>query len=191
MRDHQNLIALRAQLARQEREARRAPTPVAPRPLPMKPLKPQREADLEGVSTDEFTLRRAHARLRDLVFEGRYRLCPHVINHARAEGFLEQDVTAVLASGRVRAVYPQEGRWLVCGYFEVLAIVLPLHVVVEFREGQLDVVTAFVPRHPHQIISRARLAVMLRYDDETVRHRVARVGNKAGHRGKGRWKKTG
>lgn len=191
MTDHQQLLTLRAQLAKQEREARRAPTPVAPRALPMKPLKPQREADLEGVSTDEFTLRRAHARLRELVFEGRYHLCPHVINHARAEGFLEQDVTAVLASGRVRAVYPEDRRWLVCGYFEVLSIVLPLHVVVEFRAGRLEVVTAFVPRHPHQIISRARLAVMLRYDGEKVRHKLARVGNRVGYRSKGRWKKTG
>lgn len=191
MRDHQELLTLRARLARQERQARRAPTPVTPSPIPMRPLKPQREAELEGVATDDFSLKRAHGRLREAVYEGRYRVCPHVINHARAEGFLEQDVTQVLASGRVRAVYPQDRRWLVCGYFEVLSIVLPLHVVVEFQQGgSLDVVTAFVPRHPHQVISRARLAVMLRYDDEKVRHRVAQPGSKAG-RGRGRWKKTG
>ena len=192
MRDSQDLLTLRAQLAKQERAARRAPTPVTPSPLALKALKPQREAELEGVSTDDHSLRRAHARLREAVYEGRYRVCAHVVNHARAEGFLEQDVIQVLASGRVKAVYPEDHRWLVAGYFEVLGIVLPLHVVVEFTpEKTLDVVTAFVPKHPHQIISRARLAVMLRYDDEKVRHRLSTPGNKAGNRGKGRWKRTG
>nr|WP_189072278.1 DUF4258 domain-containing protein [Deinococcus sedimenti] len=187
-----DLLALRAQLSRAEKAARRAPTPAPARAArPQAPLKPQREAELGGVSTDDFSLAQAHARLRDAVYDGRYHLCPHAIGHARAEGFLEHDVLNVLLTGRVRAVYTQERRWLVCGYFEACGVALPLHVVAEpQRDGHVDIVTAFVPRHPHHIISRARLAVMLRYDDQHVRARTAQAGNRVGHRGKGRWKKS-
>ncbi|MEW6420853.1 MAG: DUF4258 domain-containing protein [Deinococcota bacterium] len=187
-----DLLALRAQLARAEKQARRAPTPLPARPanLQLKPVKPQREAELAGIDTSDHSLARAHTRLRDAVYDGRYSLCPHATRHARAEGFLEHDIIQVLVAGRVRAVYPEDHRWLVCGYFEACGVALPLHVVVEHqRDGHLDVVTAFVPKHPHHIISRARLAVMLRYDDERIRTRKAQVGNKPGHRSKGKWKK--
>lgn len=185
-----DLLALRAQLHRAEKAARQAAVP-PPKPAP-KALKPQREVELAGIATDEYTLGRAHTKLREAVYDARYHICDHAISHARAEGFLEPDIIDVLLSGRVRAVYPEERRWLVCGYFEVCGVKLPLHVVVEyFRDGRIDVVTAFVPKHPHQIISRARLAVMLRYDDEQVRARTARPGNKVGNRSKGRWKKAG
>lgn len=189
------LQALRAQLSRAEKAARKAaktpPTASAARPLP-----PQREHELEGVSTREFALGRAHARLREAVLSGQYQLCAHAIQHARAEGFLEADVTQVLQSGRVRAVYPEDKRWLVAGYFEAQRIRLPLHVVVEVKEARtpfgttefLDVVTAFIPKNPHHIISRARLAVMLRYDERGVQHRFAQAGNKVGYKGKGKWK---
>lgn len=187
-----DLLALRAQLARAEKEARRAPTPLPTRPtnLHLKPVNPQREAELAGIDTSDHSLARAHARLRDAVYDGKYSVCPHATRHARAEGFLEHDIIQVLVAGRVRAVYPEDSRWLVCGYFEACGVALPLHVVVEHqRDGHLDVVTAFVPKHPHHIISRARLAVMLRYDDEQIRTRKAQVGNKPGHRSKGKWKK--
>jgi hypothetical protein len=198
-----DLLTLRAQLARAEKAARRAPTPVPVRPaqLSAKPVKPQREVDLAGVATDDFSLARAHARLREAVYEGHYHVCAHAIGHARAEGFLEHDIMQVLLAGRVRAVYPEDRRWLVCGYFEACGVALPLHVVVQHPYGRssghggsedavLDIVTAFVPKHPHHIISRARLAVMLRYDDEQIRSRTAQVGNRAGHRSKGKWKRS-
>ncbi|ANE43223.1 DUF4258 domain-containing protein [Deinococcus puniceus] len=198
-----DLLALRAQLARAEKAARRAPTPIPVRPAQMnaKPVKPQREVDLAGVATDDFSLARAHAKLREAVYEGQYHVCAHAIGHARAEGFLEHDIMQVLLAGRVRAVYPEDRRWLVCGYFEACGVALPLHVVVQHpygrssRQGRpddavLDIVTAFVPKHPHHIISRARLAVMLRYDDEQIRSRTAQVGNRAGHRSKGKWKRS-
>lgn len=188
----QDLLALRAQLSRAEKAARRAPTPPpapsTPRPTP---LKPQREVELAGIATDDFSLSRAHARLRDAVYDARYHICDHATQHARAEGFLEHDIMNVLLSGRVRAVYPEDRRWLVCGYFEACGVRLPLHVVAQhFRDGHVDIVTAFVPKHPHHIISRARLAVMLRYDDEQVRARTATPGNRPGYRSKGRWKKS-
>ncbi|WP_425148190.1 DUF4258 domain-containing protein [Deinococcus sp.] len=190
------LLTLRAKLARAEKEARKAaaavppaPRPPLPRTLALKPLHPQREAELDGVSTDDFSLSRAHARLRDFVYDAQYRICPHAVGHARAEGFLEPDIIGVLLSGRVRAVYTEERRWLVCGYFESGGIRLPLHVVVQVYADGLDVVTAFVPKHPHHVISRARLAVMLRYDDQKLQHRTALPGPKAGSRGRGKWKK--
>jgi Domain of unknown function (DUF4258) len=201
MRDHAELLALRAQLARAEKQARRAPpaqalnTPqhqsLKQQALKLRPITPQREQDLDGVDTRDFILTRAHARLRDAVWDGRYEICPHAVGHARAEGFLEQDIVSVLLSGRVRAVYPEDRRWLVCGYFEAHGFQLPLHVVVELSESGkwLDVVTAFVPKHPHHIVSRARLAVMLRWDGDQVQIRTAQPGNRVGNRGKGRWRK--
>lgn len=193
------LLNLRAELHRAEkaeREAKRQPpAPSTPRPgAGQRPLKPQREADLQGMLTDDFSLARAHRELREAVYDGRYRICPHAVQHARAEGFMEPDIMQVLLSGRVRAVYPEERRWLVCGFFEACGIRLPLHVVVQVQPGRrsegaaLDIVTAFVPKHPHQLISRARLALLLRYDDEQVRSRAAVVGNRVGYRGKGGWK---
>lgn len=186
-----DLLALRAQLARAEKAARRAPTPIAPRPVSAAPLKPQRDVELQGVATDDFSLHRAHGKLRDAVYDGRYRIGPHATQHARAEGFLEHDIMNVLLCGRVKAVYPEDHRWLVCGRFDACGVSLPLHVVVQhYRDGHIDIVTAFVPKHPHHIISRARLAVMVRYDDECVRSRTAAPGNRVGYRSKGRWKKS-
>lgn len=200
---HNDLLILRAQLARAEKEARRAAAAPArpPAPAALKPVKPQREAELDGVRTDDFSLARAHARLRDHVYEGRYHICPHAVGHARAEGFLEHDIISVLVAGRVRAVYPEEQRWLVCGYFESgrigdsAGVRLPLHVVVQTHHepGQpagLDVITAFIPKHPHHVISRARLAVLLRWDDQQVQARTSTPGSKAGQRGRGRWKRS-
>ncbi|WP_424951657.1 DUF4258 domain-containing protein [Deinococcus sp.] len=195
MREHTDLLTLRSQLARAEKQARKAAAERAPipRPQPIRPLKPQREQDLEGVSTDDFSLSRAHAKLRDLVYDGQYHVCPHAVGHARAEGFLEPDIVNVLLTGRVRAIYTQEQRWLVCGYFESGGIRLPLHVVAQMPNGQggggLDVVTAFIPKHPHHIISRARLALLLRWDDEKLRLHTSTPGSRAGARGRGRWKK--
>lgn len=194
MTDHSELLALRAKLARAEREARKAPPP-PPRPpgAKPKPLPPQREAELRGVDTRDHVLSRAHARLREAVLLGHYDIRPHAVQHARAEGFLEHDIVNVLASGRVRAVYPEERRMLVSGTFASGGVRLPLHVVAELhmeRGGDfLEVVTAFVPKHPHHIVSRARLAVMLRWDGEEARVRLARPGNKAGYRGKGKWRR--
>lgn len=196
VRTGMDLLALRAQLHRQEKAARRPDPAAAPRPTPPQPVKPQpvkaqRLAELDGVSTDDFSLARAHRQLRDAVYDARYRVCPHATSHARAEGFLEHDIMQVLLSGRVKAVYTEERRWLVCGYFEAHGIRLPLHVVAQhYRDGHVDIVTAFVPKAPHHIISRARLAVMLRYDDERIQARTAHAGNRVGHRGKGKWKKS-
>lgn len=196
-----DLLALRAKLARAEKEARRKPTPVhssgQAANLPLKPLKPQRDVELQGISTDDFMLSRAHLRLRNAVYEGQYYLCPHAVGHARAEGFLEHDIMQVLVAGRVRAIYPNEQRWLVAGYFKACGITLPLHVVAHFEMVRtpagpvdfLEVITAFVPKHPHHILSRARLAVLLRYDDETVQQRLSAVANKVGHKSKGKWKR--
>lgn len=201
LNENPTLLALRSDLEKAERQARRRPEPRpepsksgkenSARPSARKPLKPQREADLEGIETRDFVLARAHQRLRDGVADGRYAIKSHAISHARAEGFLEHDIVSVLSSGRVRAIYPEERRWLVCGYFETHGYHLPLHVVVELHQqgGGFDVVTAFVPKHPHHVVSRARLALMLRWDHQDVRHRVAEPGNRVGNRGKGRWRR--
>lgn len=185
MRKNPTLLTLRSSIARAEREARRKTTPPPKKPA-MKPVAPQREAELEGVDTRDFVLSRAHQRLRDLVFEGDYDIKSHATQHARAEGFLEQDIIYVLDTGRVRAVYPEDRRMLVCGYFEAHGFTLPLHVVVEMHgDGQwMDIVTAFVPKHPHHVVSRSRLALMLRWDQQKTETKVVRPGG-----GRGRWKR--
>ncbi|MDO4264606.1 MAG: DUF4258 domain-containing protein [Deinococcus sp.] len=186
------LQSLRSELARAEKKERRdrreAQAQAAAKDRP-KAVKPQRERELEGIDLNAHSLARAHERLRDAVLFSRFEVKPHAVGHARAEGFLERDIIEVLLRGRVRAVYPEERRWLVCGYFEACRVRLPLHVVVEHHaDGWLDIVTAFVPKNPHHIISRQRLAVMLRYDEERIRARTAVAGNRVGHRSKGRWR---
>ncbi|PYE56675.1 DUF4258 domain-containing protein [Deinococcus yavapaiensis] len=190
LRDDPTLLTLRAEIERDEKQRRKLPPPPAPK-APQKPVKPQRTADLQGVDTSDFALASAHRRLKDAVFDGDYVIKPHAIGHARAEGFLEHDIVMVLNFGRVRAVYPEDRRMLVSGYFEAHGFKLPLHVVVELhRDGRgFDVVTAFVPKHPHHIVSRQRLALMLRWDSEDVKARVVTPGNKVGYKNKGRWKR--
>jgi len=108
-------------------------------------------------------------RLSDLVphlREGRYRLGPHVARHMRAEGFTELDVVRAVEYGRELAVYPEDARMLVLGYIVVSPrLKLPLHVVLEYgRPRFVDIVTAFIPKDPHRVYSRARIALLLRFD---------------------------
>lgn len=108
-------------------------------------------------------------RLSDLVpylREGRYRLGPHVARHMRAEGFTELDVVRAVEYGRELAVYPEDARMLVLGYIVVSPrLKLPLHVVLEYGKPRfVDIVTAFIPREPHRVYSRARLALLVRFD---------------------------
>ena len=153
------------------------------------------------LDTREFVLDRALVKLRDILSEGRYALKDHAVGHARAEGFLEQDVIQVLYSGKVRAVYPQDQRWLISGYYQVdtvrrgpdghykieKPVRLPLHVVVDVfdKDFWVDVVTAFVPKNPHEIVSRGRLALMMRFDQTEVKSKVVQKGE----RGRKRWRK--
>ena len=98
-------------------------------------------------------------RLEDLlphIREGRYRLGPHAAKHMLQEGFREQDILSALLWGRELAIYPEDERMLVLGYMVFPPrLRLPLHV---------DIVTAFIPREPYRVYSRARLAALLRFD---------------------------
>jgi hypothetical protein len=98
--------------------------------------------------------------------EGRYRIGPHVAKHMLQEGFIEHDVLQAVEWGREMAVYPEDQRMLVLGYMVFPPqLRLPLHVVLEYREPRwVDIVTAFIPKKPHQVYSRARIAAILRYD---------------------------
>jgi hypothetical protein len=112
--------------------------------------------------------------LRPHVREGRYRLGPHAVRHAAAEGFVERDVVMTLLHGRELARYVHDRRLLVLGWVPAGPEVrVPLHVVVAYgRPRWVDVVTAFVPRDPHRVVSRSRLAELLRHDRDgvVVRH---------------------
>lgn len=120
--------------------------------------------------------RRTLEELRPHVRDGRYRLGPHAIRHAAAEGFVERDVVMTLLHGRELARYLDDQRLLVLGWVPAgPAVRVPLHVVAAYeRPRWVDVVTAFVPRDPHRVLSRRRLAELLRHDRDVVA--VRRVG---------------
>mgnify|MGYP003433488495 FL=1 len=108
-------------------------------------------------------------RLEDLlppIREGRYRLGPHAAKHMLQEGFREQDILSALLWGRELAIYPEDERMLVLGYMVFPPrLRLPLHVVLEYSTPRhVDIVTAFIPREPYRVYSRARLAALLRFD---------------------------
>jgi hypothetical protein len=118
--------------------------------------------------------RRVLEDLRPWVREGRYRIAPHAVRHAAAEGFTERDIVATVLHGRELVRYLEDERLLVLGWLPVSAQVkLPLHVVLEFAKPRfVDVVTAFIPRDPHRAPSRARLAEVLRWDGHEPRREV-------------------
>ncbi len=104
--------------------------------------------------------------LLPLVREGRYRLGPHVAKHMLQEGFSEWDLVRALEWGRELAIYPEDGRMLVLGYMVFPPrLRLPLHIVLDYTPPKrVDIVTAFIPKEPHRVYSRTRLAALLRFD---------------------------
>ncbi len=110
--------------------------------------------------------RRSLDELRPFVRDGRYRIGPHAVRHALSEGFTERDVVMTLLHGRELARYLDDRRLLVLGWLPVSPQVrLPLHVVAEYgRPRWVDVVTAFIPADPHRVVSRRRLAELVRPD---------------------------
>lgn len=123
--------------------------------------------------------RRTLQDLRPHVREGRYRIGGHAVKHAACEGFTERDIVGAVLYGRELMRYLDDERLLVLGYIPAGSTVkIPLHVVIEYRKARwVDVVTAFIPSDPHRVVSRARLAEMLRYDRHEPRAR--RVGRGA------------
>lgn len=107
---------------------------------------------------------------------GLYRLGSHATRHALAEGFTEVDVVMTLLHGRTLARYPLDQRLLVLGWLPAgREVRLPLHVVVEYVKPRwVDVVTAFIPRDPHRVVSRQRLAQILRADEAASRSAAQR-----------------
>lgn len=101
-----------------------------------------------------------------IIREGRYRIGNHVARHMLQEGFIEHDVLQAVEWGREMAVYPEDQRMLVLGYMIFPPnLKLPLHVVLEYREHRwVDIITAFIPKKPHQVYSRGRIAAIVRYD---------------------------
>lgn len=118
--------------------------------------------------------RRTIEELRRLVRSGRYAIKPHAVRHAIAEGFTERDIIAAVMFGRTLAVYPLDERMLVLGYISLpRRIRIPLHVVLEYSETAfVDVVTAFIPAEPYRVVSRARLAVLLKHCRAEVKAEV-------------------
>ncbi len=116
--------------------------------------------------------------LQPLVQAGNYRVCSHAARHAACEGFTEKDIVAALLYGRELLRYVQDERLLVLGFIQPSPTVrIPLHVVAEYAKPRwVDVVTAFIPAEAHRVVSRARLAELLRYDRED--RKVRRVGER-------------
>jgi hypothetical protein len=106
--------------------------------------------------------------LQPLVREGRYRIGRHAVRHAACEGFTEKDIVGSLLYGRQLVRYLEDERLLVLGFIHPSPDVkIPLHVIVEYAKPRwLDVVTAFIPEDAHRVVSRTRLAEMIRHDLE-------------------------
>jgi hypothetical protein len=107
--------------------------------------------------------------LRPLVRDGRYRIGSHALRHASCEGFTENDMVGSVLYGRELIRYLQDERLLALGYLKPSPeVTIPLHVVLEYSKPRwVDIVTAFIPRDAHRVVSRARLAEMLCYDRDT------------------------
>lgn len=110
-------------------------------------------------------------RLEELVphiREGRYRIGSHVAKHMLQEGFIETDVLRAVEWGKERAIYVEDSRMLVSGEMVFPpSFRLPLHVILEFSDARwVDIVTAFIPKKPHQIYSRGRVAALLKYEKD-------------------------
>ncbi|MEM7734343.1 MAG: DUF4258 domain-containing protein [Deinococcota bacterium] len=106
--------------------------------------------------------------LRPYVRKGWYRIAPHANKHAICEGFTERDMVAAVLYGRELIRYLEDERLLALGFIRPSASVkIPLHVVLEYSKPRwVDVVTAFVPKDAYRVVSRTRLAELLRYDRE-------------------------
>lgn len=111
--------------------------------------------------------------LRPLIREGRYRVGSHAVRHANCEGFTERDMVSAILYGRELLRYWQDQRLLALGYIRPSAdIQIPLHVVIEYKKTRwIDIVTAFIPEEAHRVVSRGRLAEMLRHDRHEVKSR--------------------
>lgn len=111
------------------------------------------------------------------ILEGKYRLGPHVAKHMVAEGFTEADLIGALRWGSELAIYPEDQRMLVLGFIAVSPrLQLPMHVILEHRQlPRVDIVTAFLPRDPYKVYSRARVAALLEPDGKNWRWTVPRL----------------
>lgn len=112
--------------------------------------------------------------LRPHIKAGRYRIGAHATKHAHCEGFTEHDIVTALLYGKELLRYCQDARLLALGYIcPSPTVQIPLHVVVEYAKPRwVDIVTAFIPQEAHRVVSRTRLAEMLRHDQHEVRSRL-------------------
>ena len=109
-----------------------------------------------------------------MVRAGRYRVGSHATKHATCEGFTEEDIVATVIYGKELLRYTQDERLLALGYICPSPDVrIPLHVVLEYAKPRwVDVVTAFIPQEAHRVMSRSRLAHLLRHDRHESRVRI-------------------
>lgn len=114
--------------------------------------------------------RRTLADLRPLVKAGKYRIAPHAVNHALSEGFTEKDIVGCILYGKELLRYIEDERILVLGYIVVSPKVkIPLHIVLEHKlPRQVEIITAFIPKEAHRVMSKDRLAEFLRHDQHEV-----------------------
>ena len=114
------------------------------------------------------------------ILEGKYRLGPHVAKHMVQEGFSEADLIGALRWGSELAIYPEDQRMLVLGFITVSPrLQIPMHVILEHRRlPQIDIVTAFLPRDPFKVYSRARVAALLEPDRQNWRWTAPRLAGR-------------
>jgi hypothetical protein len=99
------------------------------------------------------------ARIKALVSAKRYRIRIHAVRHMIEEGFDEDNLLEALAGrSRILEDYPNEGRCLILGYFDVgEKSRASLHVICDYSSTRLtDIVTAYLPQKPWWITPSKR-----------------------------------
>ncbi len=93
-------------------------------------------------------------KIREALQSGNYALRPHTVSHMLAEGFEESDIIEAVGNGKILENYIEEDRCLVTGTFQLSEkLKESLHVVLDYwsETGTIDwvdIVTAYIPRHP-------------------------------------------
>lgn len=90
-------------------------------------------------------------KLQERMRNNQYRIRLHAVRHMIEEGFDESHlVEAMLGKLRILEDYPDEGRYLILGYFHfTMGAKSPLHIVCDLSNREwVDVVTAYIPQQP-------------------------------------------
>lgn len=80
--------------------------------------------------------------IRKKVNDGDFNIVDHALTEAFKDGISINDIIFCINNGKVIESYPERNRCLI---FSMLNFDIPLHIVVDYSSGEIDIVTAYVP----------------------------------------------